>query len=512
MTFEPLIAGFGLFFTASSLLAILAGTLIGLIIGVLPGLGPLMGIILLLPVAYHLEPVAGMGLLISIFVAGSCGGAISAILLRIPGTPLAAATLLDGYPMAQKGEAREALGLAIAASAFGGIIGGIVLVFFSPVLAEFALGFAPPEYFALGVTGLLTIAVVSHEATIKGLITGVFGVLLSTIGYDQFTDIERFQFGLDGLLGGVNMVAVVIGIFAISEIVSQARQGNFNVKPDIAITRPSFGAILHTLRDWWNLLRSSLLGTFFGALPGLGGGSSSFMAYAMARAQSKRPETFGTGNPQGVVATEASNNATVGGTLIPTLALGIPGDASSAVLMGALIILGFFPGPGLFENNLDVVGGIFLSYMSANIYLLVAGVLLTPVFILFIRVRKFMLLPVVALLCVLGVYSISSSIFDLWTALAFGAIGLALRVFNYPLPPIVIGLVLGPICEQNLRRSLTISGGDWSIFTDRPISGTILAINALLILWLCLPRGWKSRMFGRFSPRRPASDPTNTEE
>lgn len=509
MSLEPLITGFWLFFEANSLLAIGAGTLIGLVIGVLPGLGPLMGIILMLPVAYHMPPVAGMGLLIAIFVAGSCGGAISAIMVRIPGTPLSAATLLDGYPMAQKGLAKEAIGLAIAASALGGLIGGLVLVLFSPLLADFALDFAPPEYFALTLTGLITIAVVSQEATVKGLITGTFGLLLSTVGYDQFANVNRFAFNLDGLLGGINVVAMVVGIFAVSEILAQIRQGGLAIKPTIPIVRPSFGAVRDTLRHGPNLLRSSIIGTILGALPGLGGGVSAFSAYAIARSSSSKPETFGKGNPDGVVATESANNATVGGTLIPTLALGIPGDASSAVLMGALIILGFYPGPELFERNQDVVGGIFLSYMAANLYLLVLGVLLTPLFIAAIKLKKRYLLPFIAVLCVMGVYSISSSVFDLWVALAFGLIGYGLRVFNYPLPPIVIGLVLGPICEGNFRRSLVISGGDYSIFIDRPIAATILALNLLVVLWMILPRTLKRRALRAVGLAR---RPTPTEE
>ncbi|TPW31875.1 tripartite tricarboxylate transporter permease [Pararhizobium mangrovi] len=497
MTLEPLIDGFRLFFDVSTLLAIAFGTLVGLLIGVLPGLGPLMGIILLLPLAYHMEPVAGMGLLVSIFVAGSCGGAITAIMVRIPGTPLAAATLLDGYPMMKRGLAKEAIGTAVAASALGGIIGGLILIFLAPLLADIAIDFAPPEYFALTLTGLLTIAVVSREATVKGLMTGTLGLVLSTIGYDEFANVSRFAFGIDGLLGGINLVAMVVGIFAISEIIDQIRHGDLSAKPDVSVVRPSFSSAISTMRHWRNLVRSSVIGTGLGALPGIGGGISAFSAYAIAKSASKRPEEFGTGIADGVVATESANNATVGGTLIPTLALGIPGDASSAVLMGALILLGFFPGPGLFEKHQDIVGGIFWAYMAANVMMFFVGILLTPLFVACIKLQKRYLLPLIMVLCVMGVYSLESSVFDLWVMLVFGLVGYALRRFDYPLPPLVIGLVLGPVCEGNFRRSLIISGGHYDIFFSRPIATTIIVVNILLVLWMLIPKSLKQRVFRR---------------
>lgn len=494
---EPLFQGIQLFFTMDAVFAVLVGTLLGLLIGVLPGLGPLMGIILLLPITFHMEPVAGMGLLIAIYVGGSCGGAISAILVRIPGTPLAAATLLDGYPMAQKGRAKDAVGIAISASALGGVLGGIVLIFLAPLLARFALEFAPPETFALALTGLLVIALVSNEATSKGIMTGAFGLLISTIGYDQFANDLRFTFGVNGLLGGIHIVAMVVGLFAISEVIVQIKAGFFSRNPDVPWVRPSLNSALMVLSRWVNLVRSSAIGSFLGALPGAGGVVSSFTAYAIARSSSKTPEKFGTGFEDGIVATESANNATVGGSLIPTLSLGIPGDATSAVLMGALIILGFFPGPNLFEQNQDVVGGIFLAYMSANVVLFFAGIFLTPLFVACIKFKKQYLLPFITLLCVLGVFSLESSTFHLWVMLAFGIIGYVLRRHDYPLAPMVIGMVLGPIAESNFRRSLVISGNDYSFFIDRPIAATILAINLVLIIWMLCPKGWKNRLLRR---------------
>ena len=493
MIFETLTSGFGLFFTFDAIAMTAIGCFLGLIIGVLPGLGPLMGIILMTPVAFYLAPVAGMGLLIAIFVGGSCGGAISAILVRIPGTPLAAATLFDGYPMAQKGKSSEAIGLAIAASALGGLIGGLFLIFLAPALAIVALQFAPPEYFALTLTGLICIAVVSQESTIKGLMVGIVGLMTATIGMDQFSSIYRFTFDISEMLGGFNIVAMVVGLFAFSEMFMQIEAGGLDDKPQVRIVRASLYAAVETLKRWINLIRSSVIGTFFGAIPGAGGVISAFTSYAVARSVSRHPEQFGTGIEDGVIATESANNACCGGTLIPSLALAVPGDASSAVLMGALILLGFFPGPELFERHVDVVGGIFIAYMFANIFLFVLGILFTPLFASVLKLKKKFLIPIIILLSTIGTFVLQASLFDLWVMLGFGVVGYGLRRFDYPLAPMVIGAVLGPICESNLRRSLVISGDDYGIFIERPLAATILAINLLLLLWVCLPDQVKQR-------------------
>lgn len=481
MLFESLGAGFNLFFTPLAIGLTLLGVLFGLLVGALPGLGPLMGIILLLPVAIGLPPVAAMGFLIAIFVGGSCGGSISAILLRIPGTPLAAATLFDGYPMAQKGRASAAIGIAISASSLGGLFGGVVLIIAAPLLAEFASGFAPPEYTALAITGLIAVAVISDGTLVKGLITGCFGMLLATIGTDEFSTGYRFTFDSYHMLNGFHIVAVVVGLFAISEMAHQVMSGGLLKQPNIESVRPSFKSILTTLRHWKNLLRSSTIGAFFGSLPGAGGVISSFSAYAVAKASANPDEKYGEGAEGGVVATESANNATVGGTLVPSLALGIPGDASSAVLIGALLILGFFPGPTLFEQQSEIVGGIFLVYLASNVFLLLLGILATPLFVYVLKIKKCFLIPAVLLLCSIGTFALQASVFDLWVMLGFGLIGILFRAASYPLAPVVIGIILGPLLENNLRRSLLISQDGYSIFLERPISATLLAINVVLV-------------------------------
>jgi len=482
MAIESFLSGFELFLNPLSIGLTFLGILIGLLVGALPGLGPLMGIILLLPAAIAMPPIAAMGFLIAIFVGGSCGGSISAILLRIPGTPLAAATLFDGYPMAQKGRASDAIGIAISASALGGLFGGIVLIYAAPTLADFASNFAPPEFTALAITGLIAIAVIADGSIIKGLISGCFGLLIATIGTDDFSTGYRFTFDTHHLLNGFHIVAVVVGLFAVSEMAHQIMSKDLLKVPEIKIVRPGFGSVLLTLRHWVNLLRSSTIGAFFGALPGAGGVISSFTSYAVAKGFSKPEERYGEGAEGGIVATESANNATVGGTLVPTLALGIPGDASSAMLLGALLILGFVPGPTMFAEHPQIVSGIFLAYLASNIFLLIAGILATPLFVYVLRIPKSYLIPIVLLLCSIGTFALQASVFDLFVMLGFGLIGILFRAASYPLSPIVIGIILGPLLENNLRRSLLISQDGYWIFWDRPVSAILLFVNVLLVL------------------------------
>jgi len=481
MISEMLAAGAVLLATPQVIGLTVLGVALGLLIGALPGLGPLMGVVLLLPVALYVEPLAGIGLLTAVFVGGSCGGAISAILLRIPGTPIAAATLFDGYPMAQKGRAADALGIAVTASAIGGLFGGMLLIGFAPLLAAFATRFAPPELTMLGVLGLLSIAVVSKEDTLKGLLAGALGMLIATIGTDQLSTGYRFTFDSYALLNGFHIVSIVVGLFAVSEMVFQVAGSRLTEPARPEATRAGFGAVPLVMRHRFNLLRSATIGTFFGALPGAGGDVSAFTSYAVAKAAARPEEGFGEGAEGGIVATEAANNATCGGALIPTLALGIPGDATTAVLMGALLILGLFPGPALFENQPEIVGGIFLVYVLANVVLLVIGILLVPLFVHLLRIPKASLVPTILILCAVGTFALQSSVFDLWVMFGFGLLGVLLRCADYPLAPVVIGTILGPIVENNLRRSLLISRDGYWIFLDRPIAAVLVGLSALVI-------------------------------
>ncbi|QIK40473.1 tripartite tricarboxylate transporter permease [Pontivivens nitratireducens] len=483
---DLLIQGAPLFFTWQAVLLTAAGIVAGLFIGVLPGLGPLMGIVLMLPVAFHLPPIPAMGMLIAIYVGGSAGGSISAILLRIPGTPLAAATLFDGYPMAQKGRSQDAIGLSIIASSLGGLLAGCVLLFFSPLLAAFALRFGPPEYAAMALFGLLTIAIVSEGSTIKGMVTGAFGLAIATMGTDEFTNAYRFTFGNFNLTSGPHIVPVVVGLFALSEVFVQIEGGDLTASPKIQRLRVSFRALRLILAHKVNLVRSALIGTFMGAIPGAGGDVSAFVSYAVARRLAGPDEGYGEGAEGGVVATEAANNGCCGGALIPALSLGIPGDASTAVLLAALFLLGFFPGPELFQYNADIAGGIFIAYLIGNVVLLIAGIVLVPFFGSVLKLPKAWLLPAVILLSTMGTYALQNSVFDLWVMLVFGAVGYLLRRANYPLPPIIIGMILGSVLENNLRRSLLISRDGLQIFIDRPISATILGMTGVLLVYVVI--------------------------
>lgn len=491
---EYLLGGLAGYLSPLALVFTAFGVILGMIIGVLPGLGPLLGLTLLTPMSMAMDPFVGMGMLLGVFVGGTCGGAISAILLGIPGTPIAAATLLDGYPMAhQKGQAPLAVGLAIASSAIGGIIGGVYLIFLSPMLARVATKFGPPEFFALGLTGIVMIAIVSRGTTIKGFMVGFFGLLLGTVGMDPFITFMRFTFDTTHLTGGIQIVPLVVGVFAISEMFRQIELGGLSVSPGIrAFRAPLLKSVALVARKWWNQFRSSTIGTFVGAVPGTGTVIASFLSYSVAKTSSAKADEFGTGIPDGVIATESANNACVGGTLVPTMSLGVPGDPSSAVLLGALMLLGFHPGPRLFAETPEMVGGIFLGYLFSAIILLLVGLLLTPFFVSILNVKKKYLIPVILILCVVGVFGMENNIKDLWMMMLFGAIGYVLNRYDFPLAPIVIALILGPIIEDNFRRSLFMSRGDFSIFFHRPVGTTILAINVIALTFTFLPDRVKS--------------------
>jgi len=463
------------------------GVFMGIIIGVLPGLGPLLGMVLLIPFAMYMEPISGLSLLLGVFVGGTFGGAVTAILLRIPGTPIAAATLLDGYPMAEQGKAREALGFAVSASAIGGFIGGLYLVIGAPILAQFALKFAPPEYFALAFAGIVCIAIVSRGSTIKGLIVGCLGLLIATIGIDPFAFFYRFNLETQWLIGGIGIVPLVLGLFAVSEMLAQISAGDLNKSAGVKGMFLSPSSILNTLKRGANVFRSSTIGTFIGALPGAGSVIAAFVSYAAAKSVSRDPGSFGKGNPDGVIATEASNNACCGGTLIPSLALALPGDPCTAVLLAAILLLGFIPGPQLFTNSPEVITGIFSSYIVANVFLLVFGFLLIPIFVWFVNIRKVFLIPAILVLCVVGSFGVTNSTQDLWFMPIFALLALLLVKFDYPLAPLTIAPVLGPILEENFRRSLIMSAGDTSIFFTRPICTTILAVAAIALVISLLP-------------------------
>jgi putative tricarboxylic transport membrane protein len=483
LSFSMILQGFQTMFGPYQFLSTTFGVVVGLIVGVLPGLGGVVAMVLLIPFTINLDPSAGLGMLIGVFVAGCYGGAITAITLGIPGAPVAAATLLDGYPMAKSVGAPRAIGLAIISSTFGGMFSAVVLIIGAPLLASIALRFGPPEFFALGILGLSTISSIAGESTLKGLMSAALGLLVATVGTDVLTGNLRFTFDNPELFGGITFIATLMGIFAGSEILVQLERWEAipTVVERLRAKLPSLSSMRKNAKTY---IKSSAIGTLIGTVPGTGGVIAAFISYGEAKRSSRNPESFGKGAEEGVIASEAANNAMVGGALVPTLSLGIPGDAASALLIGALMLHGISPGPRLFEAHPDLVSAIFAGFFIANVIMLVIGLLMCPLFTLILRIKKAYLIPVIFLLCVAGTYGIRNSMFDVVLLCLFGVIGYAMRKFGYPLPPLVIGQVLGPMIEQAFRRSLLMSGGNPVIFVTHPVADFIWL---LAILFLTFP-------------------------
>lgn len=468
-------------FSPDVLMVIALGTLGGIVIGALPGLTATMGVALLVPVTFGMDPVKGLNMLIGIYVGGIYGGCISAILIKTPGTPSSAATVLDGYPMAMKGEAGKALGMATIASAAGGLFSAVVLATLAPQLAAMALRFGPAEYFALALFGLTIIASLSGDM-VKGAIAGMLGVLLSCVGADPISGAARYTFGYTGFAAGFSFTPALIGLFAISEIFIQLesifedRVAKVNVSgvwPSLAELRESMGT----------MLRGSIIGTVIGIVPGVGSGTASWISYNEARRASKTPEKFGTGHMPGVAATESANNAVCGGALVPLLALGIPGDVVTAVLMGGLMIHGLAPGPLLFQENPGVVVGLFTGNFIANIFMFIFGMAGITYFAKILLVPKKILTISIALFCFIGSYAINLNVFDLYTMLGFGVLGYAMQKFGFSQAALCIALILGPMAESNLRLGLLNVDNDIVRFCASPITLVFLALTPLSLAW-----------------------------
>ena len=457
------------------------GTLFGLILGVLPGLGPTTGGALILPFTITLDPLSAIVLLTAIYCAGTYGGAITAILINTPGTPAAAATCLDGYPLAQRGEAGRALGMATFGSAFGGLFSVIVLVFFAPILANIAYEFGQPEYFALAIFGLTMLASIGEGSPTKNLIAGAFGILLSTVGKDIMASIDRFTFGVNELTEGIGFIPVVVGMFAMSELLVQSNLTNqiFERIAIKAVKLPSKEDFKYCFKT---ILRSSGIGSFIGVLPAEGGTVASLIGYSEARRWSKKPDDFGKGAIDGIAGAETANNAATGGAMVPTLALGIPGSATTAVILTGLIIHGLRPGPDLFKEQPEFLYGIFGAMFFANILFFIFGFFGAKIFARVTLIPNRLLWPMILTLSVCGTYSLNQSFTDVFLMLGFGVIGFVMRKFGFSVVPVIIGLILGQLVELTLRQSLVIFDGDWTMFFTRPIVVTffILSIIALI--------------------------------
>lgn len=473
-----LISGFAAVFTLKAMVLILIGVSLGIVFGAIPGLTATMGVALCLPITYGMTPVEGMSLLIGLYIGGVSGGLISAILLKIPGTPSSIATTFDGSPMAAKGEAGKALGVGIVFSFIGGLISILILIFISPPLAEIALKFGPFEYFAIAIFSLTMISSLSKGSLAKGFISGLIGVALGLVGSAPIDAYPRFTFGFGELDAGFALLPALIGLYAISEIIGTAEDKKILKDKDVIdFSIKGFGfSMKEFISQMPNMIRSSMIGTGIGILPGIGGGTSNIISYLTAKNRSKYPDKFGTGIIDGIVASETANNASVGGALVPLITLGIPGDTVTAMLLGGLMIHGLMPGPLLFSTSGEIVYGIFAALLVANVAMIVLEFFGMRLFVRLLRVPKYMLLPIIITLCAVGSFGLNNRVFDVWSLVFFGLLGYALSKFDYPLPPIILGFILGPIAETNLRRGLMMTQGDFLPFLTKPIAATFLII------------------------------------
>ena len=466
-----------------TLTLLVVGIILGLIIGILPGLGPPIAIALALPFTFYLETVPSMILLLGIYSAAIYGGSISAIAVGIPGTGAAIATVQDGHKMFKSGRGGEALGFSLVGSIVGGIFSVICLALISPLLANLAVKFGPQEYLAVSVFGLVVVVRVAGQSLAKGLLVGGIGIFLTTWGLDELNGTERYTFGSYHLYEGLPLVPFLVGLFAMSEVLIGAERASRKIEfsiESLKVKLPGFKT-LKRMKDV--IFRSSVIGTIIGIIPGEGAAVGAFFAYSEAKRRSAEPERYGTGIPEGIVAPETANNATVGGALVPTLTLGVPGSPAAAVLLGALLIQGLTPGPKLFSDEPDLMYAIFLGLFLINILMMFIGLVAIRFAAQLIRVPTSVIVPTVMLLSFVGIYSVSNSFFNVSVLLGAGILGYVVRKLGYSIAPLSIGFVLGPILENSLRQSITIADGSVVEFFNTPIGLTIYGLLVLTILW-----------------------------
>jgi putative tricarboxylic transport membrane protein len=494
-----LLQGFAVAITPMNLLWCFIGFFLGTVIGILPGLGPAATIAMLLPLTFQMNPTSALIMLGGIYYGSKYGGSTTSILLNVPGESASVVTCLDGYEMAKKGRGGPALGIAAVASFIAGTVGVIGLMLVAPPLAKFALSFSSPEYFALMALGLAMVVLLAGESMIKALLAMLVGLWIAGMGTDLFTSTSRFTFGSAELLDGIDFVVVAIGVFALGEVL-----GNMETKGGTQML-PVPKGVRNLMPSWqdmkdckWAFLNGSLVGFVIGVLPGAGSTIASFISYGIEKSYSKHPEKFGTGVPEGVAAPEGANNAETGGALVPMLTLGIPGSGTTAILLAALILWGLKPGPLMIQENPQLFWGLVASMYIGNVMLLVLNLPLVPAFAQILRLPTYVLFPIIFGISIVGVYNVSSSLFDVWMLAGFGLLGYVMRRLEYPSAPLILGLVLGDSMERALRQSLMMSQGDISILWSRPISATMLAITALIMIAPVFRRAnaWRMKAVG----------------
>ncbi|WP_144186192.1 tripartite tricarboxylate transporter permease [Elioraea rosea] len=477
--------------TGELLLVVFIGTLLGIFVGALPGLSGSTTSALLLPLTVTMNPVTAIAFLGAIYCAANYGGSITAILINTPGDPSASVTAFDGYPMAARGEAGRALGMSAVASTIGGIFSVLVLVVATPLLSRFAYSFGPPEYFALAVFGLSMLGAVGGAGALKSLIAGCLGVLLACVGMDLTTGVERFTFGLPDLTDGISFVPVLTGLFAVAELIEQATRLDEKVE-----RLPMAAARLPSVADFRKAGKSigigSVLGTFIGVLPALGATTAAIITYNEVRRFSRHKEEFGRGAIEGIAGPEAANNSAVGGSMVPTLALGIPGSATTAIILAGLLVQGVRPGPHLFTEQPQFLYAVFGSMLAANLIFLVLGLFLAKLFAMITLIPNAILWPAVLFCSVIGAYAPNQAMGDVWTMLVFGIVGFLFRRHGFSPAPLVMGLVLGQLVEESLKQSLIIFDQRWMGFLERPVAVTLFAVTIVLFVLPLLFQGYRA--------------------
>ena len=468
-----------------TIIAVAAGCFIGLIVGMIPGLTISTGIIIVLPLTFVLPPEISIALLLGLYVSGMTGGSFSAILLNIPGTPSASATAMDGHPMAQKGEAGRALGIAIVSSFLGGLFSFLCLFFVAPLLAEVALKFKSPDLFSLVLFGLTIICSFAAQSLIKGFLSAGIGLAIITVGQDPMMGTQRFTFGEVNLIGGIHFLTALIGLFAIPQLVDNFTEIKNSIRDENVVKKITgiFPKIADLKLIRVPVILGSPIGSFLGILPGAGGPIAAFLSYDYSKRLSENSEEFGKGSPQGIAAPESANNAVTGGALIPMMTLGIPGDPVTAILIGALLIHGLAPGPLLFVENGEFAYGVVFSFFWANIFNILIALIFIRLLVKVLSIPKTILMPTIAILCVIGSYALRNNFFDVYVMFSFGILGIIMRWLQMPVIPMLLAMVLGRQLEEHLRVSLIASKNDISIFFASPFSVFFLLLAITSIAW-----------------------------
>lgn len=490
MDFNLLIDGLLTTLTPANLILVLAGMLIGVFFGSLPGISSSMGIVLMLPFTYYMGILPSIMLLVALYAGSAYGGSITAILFNTPGTPEAVATTFDGYAMTKQGKAGRALGLAISASAIGGIFSVLIMLFLAPPLSSFALQIKSAEYFALTVLGLTVISSIGTKSPIKAVISGLIGIMIALIGIDPIIGVDRFTFGSVSLMSGLEMIPIMIGAFALAEVLHQVTEQQKQLDTSKKVSLETI-KLIELIKHKWVLLKSAVIGTVIGILPGTGGSIASIVSYGEAMRSSKNKENFGHGEEEGVVAPETANNAAAGGAMIPTLVLGIPGSPTTAIILAALALQGLQPGPQLMTEQPLMLYCIFFSMLIASVTVFVGGRIGVKAFASVLKLPYSYLGTLIVLLSMVGSYAVGNSMFNVWIMVLFGVIGYFMKQYDFSPASLVLGLVLGPMMEENFRRHLVVTNGDYLSFITQPISGIILFLSLIALLYPVIMRLFK---------------------